>query len=163
MTRLFELVAIKREIFEDETNYDSETGEFLCEADLKSADGSIEQKALDTGVVIAEMGAEGKALRDQARVLLARAKSVESKQESLKSYLSRNLIEAGMESERVQDSRVSLNWRKVTKVQITNEELLPPTVWQVKRVVDKTQLLKDLKLEAVPGAELDTYQSLSVK
>jgi hypothetical protein len=164
MSKLYELVTHQREVFDNEANYDPDTGEFLCDELLDSVEGQIDVKACDIAVIIKERKYDIASLKDEIKKLTDRKRVLERRTESLSDYLYDSLRRAGRVGKKISDSRIAISFRNVTRALVLDEGDVPDSFFEERRVLDKRKLTDALKESGeVPGAELETYQSMSVK
>lgn len=92
--------------------------------------------------------------------LRARKKIVGEQIKKLFGYLSYALGPG----EKFEDAKCKLSWRRSTKVEVPDEDLVPDQYCRLERKVLKEEIEKDLKIGAdLPFARLITKQNLQVK
>lgn len=111
--KLFEISDAIEQVLAEGTNH--ETGEISEEAlaALDELEGDLESKALNVARYIVGERAEAKAIKAQADVLSARAKSHENRAKRLTKYLQGHIGDASFK-----DATVTIGWRKSEAVEI---------------------------------------------
>lgn len=150
---------------------DPDTGELPADAEFWE---SLDSLQMERETLIEQLGlgyknalAEAKACRDEARTLTDRARRLEATCESIRGQLANAL-----EGQKFSTGRVSFTFRKVTTAEITNEAAFLDYAEQGHEhliryktpEVNKRELEAALKAgQTIPGAELQTRQSMSIK
>lgn len=151
--RLFEISDQIEQILADQVDHD--TGEITAEAIelLEALELERDAKALAVAAYLVGERAEADAIARQAKVLLERADRHHKRADRLQDYLVQH-IDAGR---KLSDTRVSISWRKSTRVEIAEgaEEKLEERFVRVTVAPDKIALKEALaKGEKVDGARL---------
>lgn len=121
------------------------------------------QKLENVAVYYKELAVLQEALENEAKKLLARAKTVEKRAEWFKKYLATSMLANG--DTELETSRCTLKFRRSEKV-VVNEDQLPRKyfVEKVDYAPDK-KLIKELlkKGEVINGAALEVTQNIQIK
>ena len=145
---------------------DPDTGEITADLDELSIQRS--EKIEGIALSIKEDLALAEAIKHEADTMLERAKVIKNRAEWKKRYLTNALThDDGME--KYQSARVSIGWRKSTKVDIQNEDLFCAehpnycvTLTEVRP--DRKLIEKDIKQGCnITGAVLVEKQNLQIK
>ena len=128
--------------------------------------GDLEVKAQSVAFMVRSMEADAAAVKQWAKDAAERAKAIEARADSLREYLSRTLQECGITS--VKGPGITLSFRASHAVVIDEPGLIPAAYMRTPEpppaVPDKRAIADAIKLgEAVPGAHMETRQSLQVK
>lgn len=144
----------------------AESGEIRQEVvtdTLEGLQGELEHKALNVAKYILSLEAEAEAMKAAEKRMADRRKAVESRADSLREYLTGQLIATGITPK---DSEVALSFRKSEAVVIDDEALIPqslkkhiPEQW----TPDKTAIKAALKEGEIPGAYIEKRQNLQIK
>lgn len=131
---------------------------------LEGLQGELEDKALNVAKFILSLEAEAEAMKAAEKRMADRRKSVEARADSLREYLTGQLVATGITPPK--DSEVALSFRKSEAVIIENEALIPqslkkhiPEQW----TPDKTAIKAALKDGEIPGAYIEKRQNLQIK
>lgn len=139
---------------------DEETGEITNYSDFELLEIAKEEKREQLALYVKSLRAESKAIKEEAKSLTDRAKATESKADSIEKYLAKDL-----DGEKFKTARVSVSYRKSTKVEIINELDVPAQfkhfVTEVK--VDKKAIKEAFKTGEVKGAALVTSNNIQIK
>lgn len=148
---------------------DEETGEILNIGDLDKLQMDRETKIENIGLYYKDLTAEAAAIKEEIRTLQARAKTAETKAESLKRYLSLQL-----QGEKFKTSRLAISYRRSTAVRIEDDTVLLDYLRSRDMdqyltfkdpVINKTAL-KSALIEGgieIPGASLEEKQNIQIK
>jgi hypothetical protein len=133
---------------------------------LESLAGDIETKAQSVAHMVRQLDANAAAVKQWAKDASERAKAIEARAERLREYLSSNMQACGIQ--RIEGPGITLSFRKSSAVVIDDEAQIPAAYMRQKppppAEPDKVALAAALKLgETIPGARLETRQSLQVK
>lgn len=121
-----------------------------------------EDKLENIGLLLKNLTAEAKAIRDEEKALAKRRKAIENQAERLKKYAGDYLLNSGRSE--FKTARVKLSFRKSTAVQVDDDELIPDEFWQVKKEISRSLISKALKDgQAVAGCQLIERQNLQVR
>lgn len=138
---------------------DPETGEIISAAALNALEMAKEEKTENIVLLIKEINAENKAIKDEEQALAARRVTGERRVEWLKDYLKRSL-----DGEKFKTPRCSVSYRKTQAVQIVDEGALPEDFVTVYTSPRKMAIKEALKAgHAVPGAILEDRMSMIIK
>ena len=120
-----------------------------------------ETKLLSIACVIKDYEADADAMAAEIKKMADRKKSVQSKADSMRQWLERNLTEG----EKLHDSRADIGWRKSTVLDMTCEpESLPDYLQTVLITANKNNIKDCLKRgESIPGCSLVTRQNMQIK
>lgn len=167
MATLYELTEYQRELYRmlsDEDMINPETGEInpVLEEQLNITQESIEKKALAVGIVIKQLDADAKAIKEEKLNLEKRQKTIERNVERLKDYLTTNMQIAGISE--LEAPRIKLTFRKSEVVEILNQEVIDEKYYAIKKEISKSSIKAALKAgENVQGAQLVEKQNLQIK
>lgn len=133
---------------------------------LESLAGDIETKAQSVAHMVRQLEANAAAVKQWAKEASERAKATEARAERLREYLSSNMQACGIT--RIEGPGVVLSWRKSHAVVIDDEAQIPAAYMRTKPAPppepDKPAIAAAMKLgELVPGARIETRQSLQIK
>lgn len=161
MRPLYEIESDINQILEQAI--DPDTGEIIDESkleELNTLDIEKKDKLEAVGLYYKNTMAEAEMIANEKKKLDARQKAAEKKAEGLKIYLAKAL-----HGEKFKTARVSVSFRKSTKVEIDDLNKLPPEYLKYKDPEpNKTEIGKALKAgAAVPGAELVENVSTIIK
>lgn len=123
-----------------------------------------EVKLDNVGMYVKELSAMAQAIKDEEQSLVKRRKTLESKAEYLKKYLSQSLQSQG--DTKFISPRLVLTFRKSESVNVIDENLISDCYKRVveTKTVDKAVIKQAIKEgEIVPGAELVTSYNLQIK
>lgn len=150
---------------------DPETGEVKEDEDLWA---ELDRLQLTREEVIEQMGleyknldAEAEACRKEARALTERARRLECRRETIKGQLA-----TALDGEKFSTGRVAFTFRRVTTGEVTDRAVFMDWAENGHKIylrykepeIDKLQLTNALKAGVeVPGAELQTRKSMSIK
>ena len=161
MANLYE---IKLALATYEMEFDPETGEWINEDELDALNMERDEKIENILLWVKNLKADAKAIKDEEDALKARRKALESKAEHLTDY-----VAFGLAGEKFSTPKVAVSWRKSEAVEL-GPEFLP---WALEKDAylrykdpepDKAMLKTALKAgEQIPGAELVTRQSMTIK
>ena len=124
-----------------------------------------ETKLLSIACVIKDYEADADGLDAEIEKINKRKKSVQSKADSMRSWLERNLTIG----EKLKDSRAEIGWSKSTSVGMTQEYIdkpeLLPVIYQRKKIEpDKKGISAALKTGIIiEGCSLVTRQNMQIK
>jgi hypothetical protein len=119
-----------------------------------------DKKCLAVAAMYREFDAEAEAISEEAKRLVARARTCGNKADRLKQYLA-SVVQVG---EKLKDTRVQITWRKSSAVIIDDESKLPEACFQVVRSVSKTVVKEGLQSGAVKeGAHIETNNHLQIR
>ena len=158
MANLYELTA-QLENFELEV--DEETGEITNLDELDALQMERDEKIENIALWIKNLTADAAAIKAEAQNLTKRQKAAENKAQRLKDYLAMNLA-----GQKFKTPKVSISYRTVEAVEITNEDALPEEFMTVKTIwaPNKVYIRDELKAGGeVEGAELVKRTSIQIK
>lgn len=143
-----------------------ETGEIdpVVAEQLKLTGEELENKIKGVGIVYKQLVADAKMLKEEEENLGARRKRAERNAETLKSRLEDCMLAIGKEE--YKDTKVSISFRKSTRVEIRNENILPKEYMVEKTTYtpSKTMIMEALKNGVeVEGAELVEAKNIQIK
>jgi hypothetical protein len=133
---------------------------------LESLSGELEVRAQSVGHVVRALEADAAAVKQWAKDAQERAKAMESRADSLRDYLSRKLLECGIQ--KVSGPGIAISFRKSSAVQIDEPGLLPAEYWTQPEppppAPAKAAIADALKAgREVPGAHLETRTNIQIK
>ena len=140
---------------------DTETGEILDIARFDDLQMEYETKIENIALWIKTLNADAEAYKNEKNAFAEREKKARSKAESLKNYLATSL-----NGSKFNTTRVAINWRKSTSVEVINQEAIPEAYLRTVTTVtpDKTEIAKALKAgEVIEGVALKETNSIQVK
>lgn len=141
---------------------DPDTGEIpeALFAELDALVAAEQDRLVDIACILKERRAEAEAIRDEAKRLADRARSVEAQCERMK-----QILEARVGLEGLTDPRVRARWRRSTAVEVSvPAETLPELYRRVKVEADKVGLGAALKAGAkIEGVALVERHGLIVQ
>ena len=138
---------------------DPETGEIISAAALDALEMAKEEKTENLVLLIKEINAECKAIKDEEQTLASRRQAGEKRVEWLKNYLKMSL-----NGEKFKTPRCSVSYRKTQAVQIVDEDALPEDFVIVYTSPRKMAIKEALKAgDEVPGAVLEDRMSMIIK
>ena len=128
--------------------------------------GDLEVKAQAVAYAVRSMEADAAAVKQWAKDAGERAKAIEARADSLREYLSHTLQDCGIKS--IKGPGITLSFRASHAVVIDEPGLIPATYMRTPEpppaAPDKRAIADAIKLgEVVPGAHMETRQSLQVK
>jgi len=159
------LYEIKQEYLKALENIEiNEDGEVVKFEEIQAISGAFDEKAEAIGCFIAEEESMVDAIAEKIKVFQERKKAHERKVESLKNYLSSEMLEAN--KLKIETPNIKLSFRKSTSVNILDESLIPD--WYKEEVTEikikKKEIGETLKAgQEVPGCEYVTKQNLQIK
>jgi hypothetical protein len=133
---------------------------------LESLAGDVEVKAQAVGHMVRSIEADAAAIKQWAQDAHERAKTAQARADRLREYLSANLQACGIQ--KVEGPGIALSFRKSTAVCIDEPGLVPESFMRQPEppppAPDKRLIADALKAGFdVPGAHLETKQSLQIK
>jgi hypothetical protein len=133
---------------------------------LESMSGELEVKAQAVAHMVRSIEADAAAITQWAKDAQERARSVQARADRLREYLSTNLAAAGIQ--RVEGPGITLSWRKSSAVVIDEPGLIPFELMLRPKppppAPDKVRIADVIKHgDVVPGAHIETRQSLQIK
>lgn len=147
----------------DAVHVDEETGEVVGLAHLDEVGGAFDSKAESTALYIKNNTAMADSIANEIKALQARKKSLESRNEWLKNYLTSCLDAVG--KTQFETAKVRLSFRKSQQV-IADPERVPVEYLRKKTTVDvdKTAIKNAIKSGAViEGAAIVEVNNLQIK
>lgn len=161
MRPLYEIESDINQILEQAI--DPDTGEIIDESkleELNTLDIEKKDKLEAVGLYYKNTMAEAEMIANEKKKLDARQKAAEKKAEGLKNYLAKAL-----HGEKFKTAKISVSFRKSTKVEIDDLNKLPMEYLKFKDPEpNKTEIGKALKAgAAVPGVELVENVSTIIK
>lgn len=165
MARLFQVTEAIEMILA--TKVDPETGEITDETfeALGELEMQRDELALEIATYLKGEAAEAKMVREQAQILMERARRHEKRADGLKRYVMGNLPTGT----KLSNSTTQITWRKSEATEILEEDKLPPVteapnLWRVKQTPDLREIGARLKLgEEIPGARLVARHNMQIK
>lgn len=152
----------------DEVCTPTETGEIndLAVEELNEIKDSIEVKAIAIAKYIRNLHAECMAVNEAREAMLARAKKLSNKMESLEYYLETNMAACGI-TEISSSPYFTIKLKKCPpSVKILDEGLIEPGYLKTKTImtVDKVMIAEEIKAgNLVPGATLVQKNRVEIK
>lgn len=141
---------------------DPDTGDISNEAleQLEQLEMSLEQKALNTGKWLKSIDAESVAIAEEIKKLSLRKKTLDSRYDRVKEYLTNALG-----GKVFKDAQCALSWRKSEAVNIIDERLITDEeFWKVKREISKTAVKEGIQSGKITeGAEIVIRNNLVIK
>lgn len=137
-------------------------GEIDFDLGLKIDEIQLDRTEKLSNVILAykNLRSDEEQLKQEKERLEKRRKTIQRKIESLKTYLTDNLVE----NEQLEDPRFKLSWRKSTSVEITDMDVLDDVFKRISYTPDKDAIKKNLKNGfIVEGAELKEKNNWSVQ
>lgn len=143
---------------------DPDTGEVLGITDgqwqqIEELEMHGDDLALELAAYMVGERLEAKAVKEQADALAARAKRHANRAERIKAYIASN-IEPG---HKIRNDVVEISWRSSTRVEISDEDMVPMEFMRIAMAPDKTKIKDALKAGEVPGAALVKQRNLTIK
>lgn len=156
-----ELLAVGQMEDEWAAEHDGDVTDFPLSAEIDKLLGDRVEKCLKVGHWIKNLLAESTAYKNEAKSLTAKARVCDNKVESLKSFLT-YALEPG---EKHKDSRVTLGWRKSTRLIIDClVDKLPEEYIKVAKTADVGGLKTAIKTGAmIEGVHLQEFNNLSIQ
>lgn len=143
-----------------------ETGEIdpVVAEQLELTGKELDNKIKGVGIVYKQLVADAKMLKEEEENLVARRKRAERNAELLKNRLESTLITLGKDE--FKDTKVSISFRKSTRVEIVDENKLPKEfiVEKTTYTPSKTMIMEAFKSGAnVEGAMLVEAKNIQIK
>lgn len=161
--KLYELTELYQNIWELVGDDEVDVG--TLETALKQVEDNIESKSESIAKLIKGIDGDIAALKEEEKRLSKRRKTLENKQNNIKSYLENQL--KAMDIDKVKTPLFTISIQKnPPSVHILNEELIPDKYKKTQTTISivKKDLLEDLKLgEIIDGAEIKQEKSLRIK
>lgn len=153
--KLYEIIRAIDEILDDEALEPDQRHALLDQVGL-----DLDNKLESLCRAVKNLEAEAEVYRDRAREWTAKARSLESRAEWLRSYLAHH-IPAG---EKWKRGDSSISYRKSQAVNVTNLEEVPNEYRRIEISVAKSDAIRELKAGIiVPGLELVESYNIQVK
>ena len=140
---------------------DEESGEITDWSAFEALQLARDEKIENIALYHKNLLAEAAALKAEEKAFADRRRKAENKAESLKNYLATSL-----NGSKFNTTRVAINWRKSTSVEVINQEAIPEAYLRTVTTVtpDKTEIAKALKTgEVIEGVALKETNSIQVK
>lgn len=156
-----ELQAVQTMLEEWAIEHDGDITDFPLNENLAGIEMARENKLLSIACVIKDYESDADGIDAEMKRLAQRKKSAQSKADSIRSWLERNIDQG----EKFSDSRAEISWRASKSVDVQCEpEQLPDNFQRVTVAADKTAIKDALsKGELIPGCSLVTRQNMQVK
>ena len=144
---------------------DTDTGEILNGDLIKVLDSiqmALEDKALNTAMVIRKLGTRKQMIKNEIDRLKKLYDVADSAEENLKQYLADNVPH----KMKIEGNLISIGWRKSEAVEITDATKIPKEYIKTKieESPDKTKIKEAIKSGLkVDGAELVEKQNIQIK
>lgn len=122
---------------------------------LQQLEVQREEKLENIALYIKNERAFSDALDVEIKKMQAKKRATDNRVERLKDYL-----QQGLNGEKLKTARVTVSYRTSKSVIITDESVLPDSVFEVKRTASKTKIKALLPLD---GAELVDHTHISIK
>lgn len=165
MATLYEINTALRDVLEQGSSVDLETGEVLFDRrDVQDLELALTDKLEGCALYIKEQTALAKAIREEEKALAARRQAIEKRLDQLDGYVLDTL--RSVDGGKLETPRCALSMRKSTRTIIDFPELLPGEYREEVTTLkpDKTAIGKAIKAgEVVPGAHSETVLNLQVK
>ena len=162
--RLYEIAPLIEQLMVEIENHAEENeGEMpleLCDA-LEALEMEREKKLINCSLLYKDLIGKASVIKDEAKRLQQRQKSLEKKAENLLNYVQMNM----QHGEKIEDHRFKISWKKSTKCVITDVDKLPEGTYEVIKKPLIAENIKPLLKDGskVPGAELKPTISMSIK
>ena len=138
---------------------DMETGEIIDTEKLEQLRLARDEKLESVALWMKNLKADISAYKDEEQVFASKRKAAENRLEGLKGYLA-----GALNGESFKTSKVSVGYRRSTKVIIDDVDGLPEVYKTYEPKVDKTAVKKILSAGgAIDGAHLEENQSIQVR
>lgn len=140
---------------------DAETGEIIDAEALDALQMARSEKIEGVACWAKDQAALADALRAEAKTLLDRAKTAESRVERLKAYLL-----SALDGQRFESARARVGFRRVASVEITDLDAVPEEYLELRMISNpkKTDIRDAIRAgKAVPGAELTERLATVIK
>lgn len=142
---------------------DPETGEVVNEVALEGLEEiqmDRDTKIENSVMYIKDCNARADAIKQEIKVLQARAKTFENKAEATKNYL-----QAALNGEKFESAKCKISYRKSESVSIDPDALIPSKFIKIREPeYDRIALKKALKAgEAIDGVQLIEKQNIQIK
>ena len=133
---------------------------------LESLSGDLEVKAQGVAHMVRSLEADAAAVKQWSKDAAERAKALDNRAESLRSYLAHCMEASGIE--KISGPGIALSWRSSSAVVIDGEDLVPAEFMRQKPAPapepDKTAIAAAIKAgQEVPGAHIEHRRSLQIK
>jgi hypothetical protein len=127
---------------------------------LESLQMAQKDKAINIAVWIKQLETEARLIKEEESRMKQRREVRMKKIDSLKAYLAYSV-----EGQKFFDPRAEISWRKSTRVEIDNEEIIPDAFFDVKvvRNPNKKMLKEHLSKGPFEGARLTEHLSIVIK
>ena len=130
---------------------------------LEAIEGEFEIKAVNTAMVLKTLQSEADAIAAAMQGMTARKKALESRADSLKSYLLHNMQAMGVQKIKHPYFNISVTKNSQETVFIENESLIGEEFKKVVVTIDKTLIKEALKAgKAVAGCALARGEHLRI-
>jgi hypothetical protein len=156
-----ELQAVQAMLEEWAIEHDGDITDFPLNENLAGIEMERENKLLSIACVIKDYESDVDGIDAEMKKLAQRKKSAQSKADSVRSWLERNIDQG----EKFSDSRAAISWRASKSVEVNCEpEQLPENMQRVTIAADKAAIKDALsKGESIQGCALVTRQNMQVK
>lgn len=162
--KLYEITAQYQNFLEfvQDTENNLTMADSIVSDTLEAIEGEFEVKAVNTAAVLKTLQAEADAIAAAMQAMTARKKALDSRADSLKSYLLHNMQAMGVQKIRHPYFTISVN-KSPEAVFIENESLIGDEFKKVVVTIDKTLIKEALKAgKAVPGCALARGEHLRI-
>lgn len=143
--------------------FDSETER---EDTLEAVIGQFEVKAQSVIGYIKNQETTEEMLEEHIRQMTEKLKVIKARNQSLKDYLERNMLAAGIKEIKADDGTFKASFRKSKAVDVFDESQIPAEFMRerVTVVPDKTAIRKAIESgQEVAGAKIEERQNLQIK
>jgi hypothetical protein len=162
--KLYEIAAQYQAFLElvQDTENDLSMDDAVVTDTLEAIEGEFEVKAVNTAAVLKTLQSEAEAIEAAMKSMIARKKALESRADSLKSYLLHNMQAMGVQKIKHPYFNISVN-KSPESVFIENESLIGEEFKKVVVTIDKTLIKEALKAgKAVAGCALARGEHLRI-
>jgi hypothetical protein len=162
--KLYEIAAQYQEFLElvQDTENDLSMDDSVVTDTLSSIEGEFEVKAVNTAAVLKTLQSEADAIAAAMQAMTARKKALESRADSLKSYLLHNMQAMCVQKIKHPYFNISVN-KSPESVFIENESLIGEEFKKVVVTIDKVLIKEALKAgKAVAGCALVRGEHLRI-
>lgn len=164
MASLYEIDWRLWDVIQRGYSLDDETGEFWDDSAFEALEMDRNAKLEGCALFVKNLESDVEAIRAEEKRLAERRRVMENKAERMRDYVACSMVTFG--DRKFETARVSLSLRKSEAVAVLDAAALPREFVAVKttEAPDKAAIKKALKAgQDVPGAQLETRQTLQVK
>lgn len=171
MARLYELTGEYLDFLQAIETGEDEFPKEIIEDTLEAIEGEIQEKAISIALICKDLEADVKAFKEEEDKLASRRRSIEKSIQSMKEYVSMQLLRAGITAIK-NDPRARISFRKSQSIDITDEtefvrwaeENNRDDLLSYKVSVSKSAIKDSLERGAeIPGAKIIEKNSIQIK